>query len=536
MRAAVIGSGTSFRQWELDCIRKLREAGVSVSFVLVAPVPSGDGTGERSLLYRKLSRYLRKRCSSMARADIRRAFPLLRCLEYDKLDALRRRQLGKEKLDFILSFHPTSAGANLFRASYGVWRFVHGDNETMDGADILASGLLSGTDTVSIALVASLKGRGGILLKRGVFSSRIYSFTSHLNQINRFCSDWPAYVCKELAHREEARASASLPAVSGLASAPLRVSSSQTIRLAAKMLRNNARRGFKRWFLTEHWNVGIADRPIESFLADPVLPEVSWIPKRFNFLADPFGVQLNGQMFILAEEYDYASRKGVITALRPEAEGSPRSGQVVLDLPVHVSYPYILEHEGGIYCVPETYQAGEVSLFKATKFPDRWEKVATLIEGFQAVDATIFRHDGLWWLFCTDENSGWNSHLYIWYAAELLGEWRPHPLNPVKMDVRSSRPAGTPFYHEGKLYRPAQDCSRTYGGAVVLNRVEVLTPTAFEERPVAKLAPDPNGPYRHGIHTLSSVGGRTLVDAKRTSVNWKVFWLRVITELAAKLD
>jgi hypothetical protein len=85
----------------------------------------------------------------------------------------------------------------------------------------------------------------------------------------------------------------------------------------------------------------------------------------------------------------------------------------------------------------------------------------------------------------------------------------------VKEDIRSSRPAGTPFFHEGELIRPAQDCSKTYGGRIVLNRVTRLTPTKFEEQQVAVVDPLTDSPYPNGIHTLSAVGNFTMLDAKR---------------------
>jgi hypothetical protein len=85
----------------------------------------------------------------------------------------------------------------------------------------------------------------------------------------------------------------------------------------------------------------------------------------------------------------------------------------------------------------------------------------------------------------------------------------------VKCDLRSARPAGPLFIMDGALYRPAQDCSVTYGGAVVINRVERLTPEEFVERPVRRLAPATQGPYPHGLHTLSGAGNVTLVDGKR---------------------
>ena len=105
--------------------------------------------------------------------------------------------------------------------------------------------------------------------------------------------------------------------------------------------------------------------------------------------------------------------------------------------------------------------------------------------------------------------------LFVWHARNLEGPWEPHALNPVKADIRSSRPAGTPFVHGGMLYRPAQDCSRMYGGGIVINRVVRLTPTEFAEEPAATVEPFSESPFRDGIHTLSGVGDLTLIDSKR---------------------
>jgi len=49
----------------------------------------------------------------------------------------------------------------------------------------------------------------------------------------------------------------------------------------------------------------------------------------------------------------------------------------------------------------------------------------------------------------------------------------------------------------------------------VINRVTRLTPDEFEEEVAAHLRPDPAGPCPDGLHTLSAVGGLTLVDGKR---------------------
>jgi hypothetical protein len=141
------------------------------------------------------------------------------------------------------------------------------------------------------------------------------------------------------------------------------------------------------------------------------------------------------------------------------------------------------------------------------------------------VDATVFRHDGRWWLLgSVHDGADANSRLDAWYADALRGPWTPHPLNPLKCDVRSSRSAGTPFTVDGCLYRPAQDCAHTYGGAVSINRIDELTPSRFVERTVTRIAPDPDGPYPAGLHTICAAGPRTIIDGKREDFSW-LAWL-----------
>ena len=89
----------------------------------------------------------------------------------------------------------------------------------------------------------------------------------------------------------------------------------------------------------------------------------------------------------------------------------------------------------------------------------------------RSLDPTIVEWAGRWWMFGTRRDRDPNAELWLWHAPSPLGPWTVHAANPVKIDVRSSRPAGTPFVLDGVLYRPAQDCSRGYGGAVVVNRV-----------------------------------------------------------------
>lgn len=274
---------------------------------------------------------------------------------------------------------------------------------------------------------------------------------------------------------------------------------------------------YERAFRHDHWHVGIVDAPIHAFLEPDAKFDVHWLPlpEQGKYYADPFGLVRGGAAHILFEEFDYGTNRGIISWVREEADGRFSAPTPALELPFHVSYPFLIEQAGSVYCVPETGEAHEIALYKAVEFPHRWAKAATLVRGVAGVDNTIFKHDGRFWLFCTDLGDGPFSKLRVWYAPDLVGPWTPHPANPVKDDVRSARPAGTPFSVDGELYRPAQDSSSTYGGAIVLNRIVALTTTEYREEEVTTIGPFRDAPHTHGIHTLSSMGDRTLVDGKR---------------------
>jgi hypothetical protein len=140
-----------------------------------------------------------------------------------------------------------------------------------------------------------------------------------------------------------------------------------------------------------------------------------------------------------------------------------------------------------------------------------------MIKGVAITDATVFFEGGRWWLFCTH---GGSARLYAYYAEKLDGEWMAHALNPLKSDRASSRPAGPPYRRRGELYRPAQDCSTTYGGAVVINRILELAPARFREQAVCRIEPETDGEYPLGFHTLNVLDGMCVVDGKKIVTDW----------------
>jgi hypothetical protein len=501
---AILCDGTAFEGWQLDCLDKL------------FAVESARGV----LLIHRFAL-----TASTALTPEPTASPALTPAHLaDRLAALRAVALADvgaraTPLDFILSLTSDPCPTELLEAArYGVWAFQFGDWLHYRGGPAGFWEVYDG-ECVTAALLVRLQRSADevVVLREGYLRTNQFSARRNREQLLERITRWPAQMCRDLGNGVVGRLTAEplrtrVPA----RGAPTRAQRlAYRCRVAARM----ARVGLRSLFRHDQWNVGRIDRPIGAFLNSnlPLAP-ITWLPaaNRAEFKADPFGVLRDGRLTILYEHFSYRTNRGIIAAV--EAAGGAVSTPVEIGPTpaVHLSYPYLIEVDGRLRCIPESHEAGEVALYDIEHFPDRWVKVGALLENIRIVDASLFRHEGTWWLAGSEPTAkGTSCELSLWHAAAITGPWYPHAANPVKTDVRSARPGGTPFYENGVLYRPAQDCSKTYGGRVIINRVVTLTPTAFHEVEAARVEPDPRGEYPAGLHTLSQVGEITLIDGKR---------------------
>ena len=276
------------------------------------------------------------------------------------------------------------------------------------------------------------------------------------------------------------------------------------------------------------WRVGVVEAPVATIAALGAIPAgtVHWLPEEptLTFLADPFGLWRDGRLHVFAEAYDYRTGHGVIDVLTFGRDLALEGRRTVLQEPWHLSYPQVFEAEGETWMAPEAHRSGAFTLYRALRFPDLWEPAVRLQLDTPAIDATVFSHEGLWWLAYspTGPQSHKQGRLHLAWAPQLAGPWRTHPGNPVRVDRASSRPGGAPFTWNGRLTLPVQDCERTYGGAIRLLTILGLTPDRFEAEASAPVGPPLDaGPYRDGFHTLSACGPVTLIDVKRIDWSWR---------------
>lgn len=215
------------------------------------------------------------------------------------------------------------------------------------------------------------------------------------------------------------------------------------------------------------------------------------VAPRGHYYADPFLLPWQDREYLFFEDFSFAHRLGRILYCEVFPDASLSKPSVALECDYHLSYPSVREIDGQIYMVPETSQRERVAIYHAPTFPGRFHFLAPILGSQRLVDPTLVRWQERLWLFGTDCSDGGNcrDRLDLFWSDDLRGPWHPHPANPVMRDIAGARSAGQAIIEDGRLIRPAQDCSRRYGEAVVFRQVVRLDPSGYEEREVGRISP-----------------------------------------------
>jgi len=284
-------------------------------------------------------------------------------------------------------------------------------------------------------------------------------------------------------------------------------------RLMKPNLLRRIRNKVRSFFILDQWIVLIAKNIEYKSLSWSSFKKL--VPPADRFWADPFIWIYENKYYIFVEELFYKTGRGHIICLTLDEDLNIISNQVVLEKPYHLSYPFLFEHDGQLYMLPETKQNNRVELYRCTRFPDQWKFEKTLIDNIRVVDSTLLETNGKWWLFANIQEGDRSSldTLCLYYADNLLSNrWTPHPLNPIVRNIHSARPAGRIFSSKGSLIRPSQDCSARYGYAINFNRIVTLTETDYVETNKHAFKPPDKGKIL-ATHTFNSMGKLTAIDA-----------------------
>jgi hypothetical protein len=522
IRFGVLCDGFYLPSWQREAVGKLLSL-PNVSLALLIQVDTGNfeknptDNSFRRQLYRS---YLNWLYSSSAKRkvsinDWAANVPLLICQAEKKpdVDCLRDadvNQIEKAQLDFILHFSELPIKGRILKACrFGVWAFQYGSQPHNQDSLLGFWEIFNHELVTAVRLCRLVTSNDIIILRQAFFQTKLYTHSGLANSIYQECAHWPADLIPQIL----ANKIIDFPTQS-VAPKYEYPSNRQLLTFLARLIKHKLQYVYKTFLQADQWNIGVVNRPITDFLHPERLKDATidtpLLPNRNIFYADGFARQEDYGTVIYFEAYDYRSRRGNISRLTyPWSTDSAPSK--VLDFPFHLSYPFLF----GPYCMPEAWSTHSVRLYDLRQPVTSPTQGILLLAGIPAIDSTLLKHDNRYWLFYTRTDRDAMLNLFISYADLLDGPWHEHPQNPVKSDVRSARPAGPFFKDGGRLYRPAQDCSLSYGSGITVNEVLELTPTTFVERSVTYLTsihPD----FPDGMHTLTAIDETsTLVDFKR---------------------
>ena len=431
--------------------------------------------------------------------------------------------IRSSELDVIFRF-----GFNIIRgdilaaAKYGVWSFHHGDNDWYRGGpphfwEMVERHPVSG---VLLQVLSDELDAGLVLCK-----SNVATFPGMSVTLNRVSPFWVGslFAIRKLYELHQygweylrARSVPNRPAPGRdkIYRAPDNAQMVQFLapRIAKKLVQKVVN---PEPFM--HWKMAIrTDR--SRFLSAGKRPDMDgfcWVAEPAgHFYADPFLFEQNGSTWVFFEDFLYDQMRAVIRCAEVLPDGRMGEVQHVLDRPYHLSYPLVFNHDGEIFMLPETGDNKTVELYRCVRFPDQWQLEKKLFSGAQAWDATLLIDEGRFWFFVTlIDPPAAGPQLYLFHADSLTGDWKLHPVNPICSDERRARGAGALFRSDGKLIRPSQDCTVTYGYSFSWNEVTKLTPDDYEEQPLFTVLPDWS-PGLAGTHTYNRTATVEVVDGK----------------------
>lgn len=533
IRVGILCNGTTFERWQAEAIRHaMNVPGVEICVLIIkeevpkAPIGFWEKLRDRNwstALYRRYRQHT-FRPGAMTGEDLS---PILGNLPrvmvvpgtFKGRERFTRTDLDKirdHRPDVLLRFgFNILEGEILDLPSYGVWSFHHGDPTKFRGGPPGLWEIIQ-DEPVTGAILQRLTEQldAGRILREGWFPTIDHSLTETVDTVLMHAAIWPAQVMRAILFGDSRAADGRVCVSPG----PIHRYPSNTkfIGFLAKQALNKLAFHRRELKFHEDWNVGILYEPIASLVdADPG-QNVRWLPppSANNFRADPFGyIDKDGQLNVLYEKFDHGIQRGEIARIRPKKDNVLKRSRTMLQLNTHLSYPYVVQQGDTVYVVPEQAAVGRVDLYRITGENEALEHMTTLLNE-PLFDPTLFEHEGRWWLLGTKAPLT-NVSLHAFYSDGLQGPFVAHTQNPIKMDIRSARPGGTPFYKDGILWRPGQDSSNTYGGRIALNRVIELSPTTFLESTEKFIGPIAGSDWNKGLHTLCAMGDITLIDGKR---------------------
>ncbi|HCB1853641.1 TPA: hypothetical protein MYQ28_003990 [Citrobacter freundii] len=286
---------------------------------------------------------------------------------------------------------------------------------------------------------------------------------------------------------------------------------------------------FYKLFGQDIWRIGIASCDLSLVLDGELSKQkVKWldINVKSDYEADPFIFKISEVYYVAYEDFNYISGNAKLKCIDLNGNEYPFFDEINKNLG-HKSFPYIFEAEDGLYCIPEVGDRNGIYLYKFNSELKCFEFVRKILCDDMYVDSFIHNVNGVYYLFTSTINEPFKQRLF--YSDSLLNDFVEHKMSPIVKNSRVGRNGGGMLCFDDKLYRVSQNCSKTYGGSLVVSKILYINPSDYKEKEHMEILP--LSPYNNGIHTLSVKDEYIVFDGKIVKYRFS----NVFRKLAYKL-
>jgi hypothetical protein len=538
LRIGILTNGPFISRWSFDMLRLLQERQIADIVLVIQKDSSPISQGFYAKLFRgnilyktfrKLeAKFFTKASHTFDSIGVDQVNEKLEIFKVkpretkfsDFLEGSDLETISRYDLDLCFRFgFRILRGDILSTPKYGIWSFHHGDNMLNRGGPAgLWEYLYEQPITGSTLQILTNQLDGGRVIERAYCCTDQTSFTRNISNLYNTSIE---LVPKNLNLLREIGGEAFF---SRIQSSPEFYSQPlfqiprdlELLPLLIKKILKISLRKIKRAFTSEQW-ILLLKLSKSDGIATNLFTFKTLYPGKDRLWADPFVLQRNGKYYIFFEEVIYGSKKkGTIQVISVNSQAEISEPTSALECDYHLSYPFLYEEQNGqLYMIPETKANKAIEIYECTRFPDQWSFKKALIEDIEAVDATIYKKDDIYWMFATvKSHPGGNTsdQLHLYYANDLFDEWISHPQNPIVTDVRRGRSAGNIIEHNGKIYRPAQCSVPFYGHSIKLCEIIIINKKEYLEVVCEDINPNWTSEIM-GIHTYNHCNKLSVADA-----------------------
>lgn len=270
---------------------------------------------------------------------------------------------------------------------------------------------------------------------------------------------------------------------------------------------------WRKYTIEDNWNIGFCEQTINDFIQNKKLNRIKWLKHPYNdrWFADPFIYKVtDDDIVVFVEEcklFEYP--KGIICELVIDRKTMRlKERYVMLETETHLSYPAIIHHEGKVFVYPENGASGKLNIYEYDEANHKLVNPTCILDEAVA-DATIMQSIEGYRLIATKYPET-QEKSYLYESNSLFGPYKQVSERPCQENRSCSRPGGNWIEALQGYFRPAQDCSKHYGGALSIMQVN-LENNNYQEQEYCRIEPL-SYKYSSGVHTINFYDGLCVVD------------------------